>query len=70
MNLLEPTEHQAQVYKYMGTELLQGMSSSWTNCFSKSKMLTIILNRLNYPVQIKKLTKEGEESAKTAIFAA
>jgi hypothetical protein len=33
-------------------------------------MLTIILKRLNYPVQIKRWTKEGEERATTAIFAA
>ena len=33
-------------------------------------MLTIKLKRLIYPVQIKRWTKEGEESTTTAVFAA
>jgi hypothetical protein len=37
MNPLEPTEHQGQVYEEMGTELLPGTSSRWTNCFTKNE---------------------------------
>jgi hypothetical protein len=33
-------------------------------------LLTIKLKRLNYPVEIKRWTKEGEESTTTAVFAA
>jgi hypothetical protein len=38
--------------------------------FHQIKKLTIKLKRLNYPVEIKRWTKEGEESTTTAVFAA
>lgn len=38
--------------------------------FHQIKMLTTKLKTLNYPVEIKRWTKEGEESATIAVFAA